>query len=129
MEGIEILSQRVCDEIDPIAFFVLIVVFGIIVMLIDVLNDISNGLLGIITGVCVGFLVYLLIFHVAFPDEYTVYKVTISESVNITEFYEQCEIIDIDGKIYTIKEKNDDEPGKKSDRCLRYTLNTISKCA
>ena len=31
---------------------------------------------------------------------------TISESVSMTEFYEQYEIIDVDGKIYTIKEKN-----------------------
>jgi hypothetical protein len=33
------------------------------------------------------------------------YQVTINESVSMTEFHEKYEIIEVQGKIYTIKEK------------------------
>ena len=36
----------------------------------------------------------------------TQYKVTISEEVSMTEFYEYYEVIDQDGKIFTVREKN-----------------------
>ena len=36
---------------------------------------------------------------------YTEYKVTIDESVSMTEFYEKYEVIDQEGLIFTVKEK------------------------
>ena len=36
---------------------------------------------------------------------YTEYKVTIDDSVSFTEFTEKYEIIDQEGKIYTVKER------------------------
>ena len=44
------------------------------------------------------------------PEKYVKYKVTISEYVIVTEFNDRYEIIDVDGKIYTIREKSDGEP-------------------
>jgi hypothetical protein len=42
----------------------------------------------------------------ATPAEYeTQYKVTISEEVSMTEFLEKYEIIETEGKIYTVREK------------------------
>lgn len=38
-------------------------------------------------------------------DSETRYKVTISEEVSMVEFCEKYEVIDVDGMIYTIKEK------------------------
>lgn len=38
----------------------------------------------------------------------TQYKVTISEEVSMTEFYERYEVIEQDGKIFTVREKTDE---------------------
>ena len=38
----------------------------------------------------------------------TQYKVTISEEVLMTEFYEHYEVIDQDGKIFTVREKTNE---------------------
>jgi hypothetical protein len=43
------------------------------------------------------------------PTTYeTQYKVTISEEVSMTDFYEHYEVIDQDGKIFTVREKSDE---------------------
>jgi hypothetical protein len=43
------------------------------------------------------------------PVSYTTeYKVTISDEVSMTEFYEHYEVIEQDGKIFTVKEINND---------------------
>lgn len=39
--------------------------------------------------------------------EYTQYKVIISDEENFTEFSEKYEVLEQDGKIYTIKEKDE----------------------
>lgn len=39
----------------------------------------------------------------------TQYKVTISDEVSMTEFYEHYEVIDQDGKIFTVREKTNDK--------------------
>lgn len=109
IEGIEILSQEVCNEFNPIAFFACAILFMFIGLALDLIKDISDGSVGAILGVALGMFMYYIIFHVIVPDDYTAYKVTISESVSMTEFYEQYEIIDVDGKIYTIRERDYDE--------------------
>lgn len=44
------------------------------------------------------------------PIKYeTQYKVTISEEVKMNEFHERYEILEQDGKIFTIREKNNNE--------------------
>ena len=44
------------------------------------------------------------------PSAYeTQYKVTISDEVSMTEFIEHYEVIEQDGKIFTIREKNNNE--------------------
>ncbi len=110
IEGIEILSQEVCIEFQIALFFACAILFMFIGLAFDLIKDISDGSAGAILGLALGMFMYFIIFHVIVPDEYTAYKVTISESVSMTEFYEQYEIIDVDGKIYTIREMDDDEP-------------------
>ena len=79
---------------------------------------------GIITGVCsydcvIGIMVSIVVFIVftviigmlvggltVEPIEYeTQYKVTIDDSVSMNEFLDKYEIIDQDGKIYTVRER------------------------
>ena len=53
-------------------------------------------------------MIFGLLFGTAFGHnecEYTEYKVTIDESVSMTEFYERYEVIDQEGLIFTVKEK------------------------
>ena len=109
IEGIEILSQEVCNEFNIIAFFACVILFMIIGMAFDFFKDLSDGVVGALLGITLGIFIYAIIFEAIMPEKYVKYNVTISESVSMTEFYEQYEIIDIDGKIYTIREKNDDK--------------------
>ena len=108
MEGIEILSQEVCSEFQIVPFYACLCLFMIMGLAFDFIKDISDGLCGAILGLFLGMIIYGIIFHVVIPEKYVKYKVTISESVSMTEFNEQYEIIDIDGKIYTIREREDE---------------------
>lgn len=107
IEGIEILSQSVCTEFNGIALTVCLFDCMIVGWVFDAINELSEGLLGITVGAVLGLFVYAIIFHCIFPVKYISYKVTISEGVSMVEFCERYEIIDVDGMIYTIREKND----------------------
>ena len=108
IEGIEILSQEVCNEFNIRAFFACVILFMIIGMAFDFFKDLSDGVVGALLGIILGIFIYFIIFHVIIPDKYIQYKVTVSEEVSMVEFYEKYEIIDVDGAIYSIREKNDD---------------------
>jgi hypothetical protein len=41
------------------------------------------------------------------PSDIKQYKVTISDSVSMVEFNEKYDVIEVEGKIYTIREKED----------------------
>ena len=72
-------------EDDPVAFWVMFLVIFIIG------GSIFGGLVGMNTGE---------------PISYeTHYKVTIDDSVSMNEFLDKYEIIDQEGKIYTVKER------------------------
>lgn len=106
MEGIEILSQEVCNEFNIIAFFACVILFMIIGMAFDFFKDLSDGVVGALLGIILGIFIYAIIFEAIIPEKYVKYKVTVTEDVSMTEFNDRYEIIDVDGKIYTIREKN-----------------------
>lgn len=108
IEGIEILSQEVCNEFKIVPFLVCAILFMIIGMAFDFFKDLSDGVVGAFLGIILGIFMYAIIFEGILPEKYVKYKVTISEDVSMTEFYDQYEIIDIDGKIYTIMERDDE---------------------
>lgn len=108
MDGIEILSQSMCNETNEIGLFLCTLICAIVGFAIDLCNDLSDGIFGTIAGCLVGCFAYAIIFQCIFPVKFIKYKVTISEEVSMVEFYEKYEIIDVDGMIYTIREKNDD---------------------
>lgn len=64
---------------------------------------------GIVAGI-IAFLLCALFFAGSGVGEYETgehtYKVTIDDSVSMNEFLDKYEILDQEGKIYTIKEKN-----------------------
>jgi hypothetical protein len=115
MTGVDILSSSevVVDTIyhcRGVAFTILFVIFilsviGGLFMAATFDND-----LYILLGSCIGIAIGLLTgckIDIANKEEIyqTQYKATISEEVSLVEFNEKYEIIDQEGKIYTIVEK------------------------
>ncbi len=119
MQGVEILtSVQVATEFtfNWTAFWItFVVVFGI--CLISGIWYAVTGqcewvvipifsIVGIITGLIGGFgLGNAAIIPIAYETQY---RVTISDEVLLTEFYEHYEVIDQDGKIFTVREKTNE---------------------
>lgn len=68
---------------------------------------------GICAGVALGVPIGVLPASLSLPTEYeTRYKVTISDEVSMNDFLERYEILDQEGKIYTVRERDGVEDGK-----------------
>ena len=120
MTGIEILAeQEVATEFafNWTAFWITFgVIFGIFV-LIGIITSVCSDdwpnllcgiIIGVITGLFFGAMVGDKALHTPVAYE-TQYKVTVSDEVPMNEFLEKYEIIDQEGKIYTIRERNKEE--------------------
>ena len=117
LKGIEILSQSEVGcgaDINwiPIMITTIIVAIVLFVLITRFTNptDIDHWfavcatvfVFSWIVGLCITWITS----SIAPPETYkTHYKVTISDEVSMNEFLEQYEIVDQEGKIYTIKEK------------------------
>lgn len=104
IKGIEVLSKSEIKEPTETAMVIGIVIGFIFFSMVYCLID-DNQI-----GQIVGGIIFLLIFIIAMvssirPTGEYKYKVTIDNTVSLTEFYEKYEIIDQEGKIYTIKFK------------------------
>ena len=106
MTGVEILSATAITDWHEWTFIVafvvtLVVVIGVSFLTGDVVYGISAGFLA--------FLICALVFGVGGIGEYETgeyhYKVTIDDSVSMNEFLDKYEILDQEGKIYTVKER------------------------
>ena len=110
IEGITVLAQETItpptgDIIAALIFAMVFCILGIIgVVLAFVDSEPSMGVLG---AVCImGALVLGMVgFSATAEEPYTEYKVLIDQNVSWAEIYENYEIIDQEGQIYTIKEK------------------------
>ena len=60
--------------------------------------------MGLFVGVVVGFLLSVVVGFIEI-EYYPTYKVTISDEVSMNEFMDKYEILNQDGKIYTVKER------------------------
>lgn len=116
LEGIEILNKVEIME-SPMWVSVVIIVLFIISLLslgmgiVDAIEDITDGH-------CLIFIVVATVAYIALiimgnadkqlltePTGVYEYQVTIDDSVSMNEFLEKYEIIEVNGKIYTIREK------------------------
>ena len=90
-----------------IGLFGLCVLIGLIQGFRD--NDIDAGIkAGLITGLIVALLgspLFTALFSKEEVGKETHYKVTIDDSVSMNEFLDKYEILDQEGKIYTVKER------------------------
>lgn len=113
LPGIEVLSEQfVSTSISPLEIAILgvLLFFGMAMSLLLLFLSISNASVGgCITSaifiIAILFLVGALAHKVANPTGYTEYQVLIDDDVKWKDLYENYEIIDQQGKIYTITEK------------------------
>ena len=118
MTGVEILAMEevVANSIfNWLAFWITFgIIFGIFVIIGVILSigffDWSNIVISIVFGLILSFAFgYISGDTMRIPTEYeTQYKVIISDEVSMNEFVEKYEIIDQEGKIYTVRERAGD---------------------
>ena len=108
IEGIDILKKtRLYDFstaswVSMIIFVLLGVTFLILFSMLYISNDSLFLVLGIISIICAFIVPILLIEPI---DNKFEYKVIIDDSVSINELYDKYNIIEKEGKIYTIQDK------------------------
>ena len=115
MDGVEILTQtEVIQKSDWEHMIILtgvtFMVVGIIIMLI---GAVFNYFKVIIYGIIFTIVSFVVTFFICstMPEEPSgryEYQVTIGNNVSFTEFYQKYEIIDQNGKIWTIRDKKNE---------------------
>ena len=120
MSGVEILNQTTVYETD-MHWWILILCASIgllIGLAISIYNWVQYGfeasfiLLTVavtVVGAWIGFLFVFLTEHKTDTVDYIEYKVTISDEVNFNNFSDKYEILDQEGKIYTVKERENNQ--------------------
>lgn len=112
IEGIEILSQEPIMECTylGLGIFVIGALFSIVVgALLEILyfKDSSGALImscGILLCLLIGVLVDV---NYEIPTGKYEYKVIVDDNVSMAEFYEHYEVVDQEGKIFIVREKDD----------------------
>lgn len=110
MEGLEILS---IGKSVPIAInFILgilclvVIALSIYVVIIGIFeSSLSTATIGLVFVGIAAFLSWVVIDETINPS--STYKVLVSDAVSLNEFYNNYEILGVDGKIYTIEIKDD----------------------
>lgn len=85
-----------------IIFAILLIVVSIICMI-----DGTGGEIFFIAAIFVGMLGLFIFAHAKPAKTINTYSVIIDDSVSMTEFYDKYEVLDIQGKIFTITERED----------------------
>ena len=108
MTGVEILATSKTTVFEPNGLaFILVFIFCIILGIVFGFKDQEYDfgvLIGWTIGIGAGLLAALFV-GIAEMEYYETYKVTISDEVSMNEFMDKYEILDQDGKIYTVKER------------------------
>ena len=112
MTGVEILSsETICNTFIPDWWigvgFLAIMVGGLVCAILCCYTKYSA--IGVVCLMLTGFLWTGLTYFSLTPNtnnpSHIEYKVTIDDSVSMNEFLDKYEILDQEGKIYTVKEK------------------------
>lgn len=115
MTGVEILATEEVATAFGFNFTIFTVVLTIITVLMVLVIGFSTyadfGWLSFFYGLIIGIVLGAIFGSIAANDqeplEYkTQYKVTISDEVSMNDFLSKYEIIDQEGKIYTVREKD-----------------------
>lgn len=116
MPGVEILATQEVATAFTFSWenfwfgFTMLTIVGLCLGIFASLQyDTFLGILtGLVLGIIFGILVGVGVGVDGIPTEYeTQYKVTISDEVPMNDFLARYEIVDQEGKIYTVRENND----------------------
>ena len=116
MEGVEILDTKIVYLVDFSfsAFIIPVIICAIIGgiwLLIDSQFEFVDTVLGVVVGAIVGVVIGVIVClgTAKYTDEisYIEHKVIISDEVNYNEFVAKYKVIKQEGKIYTVREKNE----------------------
>lgn len=108
LNGIEVLNESYIPN-GFNTFLTTIVIFCLIVGAITLAIGITDG--KIIISIIGGILLVILFSIVGYstqPSDIKQYQVTISDNVSMVEFSERYEVINVEGKIWTIVEKEEE---------------------
>lgn len=111
MEGLEILSAK--DGSMPISLGIFLGVLCFVVIVLSIYIVVCAIAEGSFGGAIIGllflgigiFLNWIVIDETIKPTP--IYKVLVSDSVSMNEFYSKYKILNVDGKIYTIEPKGE----------------------
>lgn len=116
MSGVEILSTtEVVTDVVWNYWLAGFIYIGVIILCglagylcSDCLDKFENTIIGCFAGAVLGILIYLFFAAITSkPAAYKMeYKVTISDEVSMSEFLDKYEIIEQEGKIYTVRERD-----------------------
>lgn len=116
MEGIEVLNQVeilappkwMWVQVVIIVCFIAFII-GIVGCLINIIVDKEKMVFFFIILIPISFILLIAFLSISenqiVPTGKYEYQVTIDDSVSMNEFYEKYEIVEVNGKIYTIREK------------------------
>ena len=114
MEGVEVLNiihHTTASIVDTIIYFILGIgtLLAIIYGVYWVITEADYGFAGVLLSTLGVVLFIMLCFGIRdsliSPKDTTYYQVIIDDSVSMVEFNEKYDIVEVEGKIYTIKEK------------------------
>lgn len=103
IEGITVLSQEAIKN-PNVAIFVLCFLASLVLTVISVLLSDSSSL-GIFVMIALTILSAIIAYDCGEDTERNEYKVLIDESVSFVEVYEKYDLIDREGEIYIIEER------------------------
>ena len=86
------------------AIFAILLIVAFIICMID---GTTGGEIFFFAGIFVGMLSLFIFAHAQPAKIINTYSVIIDDSVSMTEFYDKYEVLDIQGKIFTITERED----------------------
>ena len=110
MDGITILSEKIFySDLLP-SWFIGLSLIGFVISAVFIIVGVTEGKfkIAILSSIIFLFSLTLGIATNTIKSkeiDYIEYKVTIDNSVPMTEFYQRYEILDQEGKIYTVKER------------------------
>ena len=120
IKGIEVLSQTEVStdkEINLIVFWTIVIAFFVgtfVYCYVEIVPDrpsewVASIVIAILSAIIGCIFGYIIGMATGTPTDYeTHYKVVISDEVQMNDFFKNYEIVNQDGKIYEIKEKEND---------------------
>lgn len=112
INGIEVLNKIEMYQKFPITLIIIIFVFLLISVILTFKDSLKNKIIATLFAICA--LISLTV-GLVINTQYSgiiQYQVTIDDSVSMVEFNEKYEVIDVEGKIWTIVEKENSQNGE-----------------